>query len=115
LFVRQNRHRLRAEEVVVPDRQEAHQDRQVFFEGRGAEMLVHLVEAVQHGPKVLRSNGEHRRKADRRVHRIPAADPVPELEHVSGVDAEPWQPPKRLSKPRQNDGRPTFVAAETRD
>ena len=38
--------------------------------------------------ETLRTDGEHRREADRRVHRIAAADPVPEAEHVRGVDAE---------------------------
>ena len=37
--------RLRAEEVVVPDRQQAQQQRQVLLRRRGAEMLVHGVEA----------------------------------------------------------------------
>ena len=31
---------------------------------------------------------EHQRQADRRVDRVAAADPVPEAEHVLGVDAE---------------------------
>ena len=51
-------------------------------------MLVHLVEAVEHRAEVLRSDGQHRREADRRVHGIAPADPVPEPEHVGGVDAE---------------------------
>ena len=51
-------------------------------------MLVHLVEAVEHGAEILRSDGNHRRKPYSRVHRITAADPVPELEHIRGVDAE---------------------------
>ena len=88
LLVGQHGHRLGAEEVVVPDRQQAHQHRQVLLERSGAEMLVHLVEAVEHGAEVIRADGQHRREADGRVHRIAPADPVPELEHVGGVDAE---------------------------
>ena len=38
--------------------------------------------------EVLRSDREHGREADRRIHRVAAADPVPEAEHVGGVDAE---------------------------
>ena len=34
------------------------------------------------------ADGRHHRQADRRVHRVAAADPVPEPEHVVGVDAE---------------------------
>src|ERR1035437_3271302 len=45
-------------------------------------------EAVQHGAKVIRAYGCHGRKADRRVHRVATAYPVPELEHVRRIDAE---------------------------
>ena len=88
LLVGQHRHGLGAEEVVVPDRQQAHEHRQVALERRGAEVLVHLVEAVEHGAEVLRADGKHRRKADRRIHGVAPADPVPEPEHVGRVDAE---------------------------
>ena len=60
------------------------------FRSNGArpEVLVHRVEAGEHGAEVLGADREHRREADRRVHRVAAADPVPEPEHVGGVDAE---------------------------
>ena len=64
------------------------QHRQVPLERRGAEVLVHRVEAGQHLAEVLRADRDHRRQADRRVHRVAAADPVPEPEHVGRVDAE---------------------------
>src|ERR1700733_9739012 len=67
LLVWQYRRRLRAEEIIVPERQQPHQARQVLMERRGAEMLVHLVEAAEHGRKMLWADGEHRRKADGRV------------------------------------------------
>ena len=51
-------------------------------------MLVHVVKARQHGAELLGADGDHRRQPDRRVHRVAAADPVPEPEHVLGVDAE---------------------------
>ena len=51
-------------------------------------MLIHGVEAGQHLEEAFGADGDHRRQADRRVHRIAAADPVPELEHVARVDAE---------------------------
>ena len=69
-------------------RQQGHEHRQVPLERRGAEVLVHLVEAVEHRAEVLRADGEHGREANRRVHRIAPAHPVPEAEHVGGVDAE---------------------------
>jgi hypothetical protein len=40
-------------------------------------VLVHLVKAIEHGLEILRTNGEHGRESDRRVHRVAAADPVP--------------------------------------
>ena len=88
LLVGQDRDGLGAEEIVVPDGQQAHEHRQIALERRGAEMLVHLMEAVEHGAEVVRADGKHRRQADRRVHGIAPADPVPELEHVRGIDAE---------------------------
>src|SRR4029077_417794 len=54
LLVRKDRYGRCAEEVVVPNSQQPHQNRQVAFKGRCAEVLVHLVEAVQHGAEVIR-------------------------------------------------------------
>ena len=88
LLVGQHGDGLGAEEIVVPDREQPHQHRQVALERRGAEMLVHLVEAVEHGAEIVRADGEHGREADGRIHGIAAADPIPEAEHVGGVDAE---------------------------
>ena len=77
-----------AEEVVVPNAQESHEHRQVPLKGGGAEVFVHLVETVQHGAKVIRADGHHRRKSDRRIHGVASADPIPEPEHVGGINAE---------------------------
>jgi hypothetical protein len=51
-------------------------------------MLVHGVESGKHVAKIVRANGYYRGQADRAVHRIAAADPVPEAEHIRGIDAE---------------------------
>ena len=51
-------------------------------------MLVDRVEPVEHRAKVLRTDRDHGRKPDRRVHRVASAHPVPEAEHVLRVDAE---------------------------
>ena len=113
LLVRQDRDGLGAEEVVVPDSQQTHEHRQVALERRGAEVLVHLVKAIEHGAEILRPDGEHGRKADRRVHRVAPADPVPEPEHVGGVDAE-FRHFRRIG--RDGDkmlGDRLFVAAQT--
>src|SRR5262249_38370936 len=84
----QHRQGFRAQEVVVPHGEQAHEPRQVAVEWRGSKVLVHLLEAAEHGPEVFRSYGDHRRQADCRVHRVAPADPVPELEHVGGINSE---------------------------
>ena len=88
LVVRQDGDGLALEEVRVPDREQAQDDRQVPLERRRSEVLVDRVEAGEHPAEVFRADGDHRREADRRVHRVAAADPIPELEHVRRVDAE---------------------------
>ena len=75
--------------------------------GRGAEVLVHLVEAGEHRAEVVGADREHRREADRRIHRVAAADPVPEAEHVGGVDAELRHLRRRWSTPRRSASPPT--------
>ena len=114
LLVRQHRDRLGAEEIVVPDAQQAHEHRQVALERRGAEMLVHLVEAVEHGAEILRADGQHGRKADRRIHGVASAHPIPEAEHVGGIDAE-LRHFRRVGGHRDKVlGHGFFVAAQTR-
>ena len=88
LVVRQDGDRLGAEEVGVPDGQEPQEDRQVALERGRPEVLVHRVEAGEHRAELPGADRDHRREADGRVHRVATADPVPELEHVRGVDAE---------------------------
>src|SRR5512132_2600301 len=63
LLIGQHRHGLCAEEVVVPDGQEAHEHRQIALKRSGAEMFVHLMEAIQHSAEVIRADGKHRREA----------------------------------------------------
>ena len=51
-------------------------------------MLVNLMKAAEHGATAVRADGKHRREADRLVHGVPSAYPVPEAKHVGGIDAE---------------------------
>ena len=51
-------------------------------------MLVHGMETGEHRAEILWPNGDHCRKTDGRIHRIASSDPIPELKHVGGVDAE---------------------------
>ena len=65
-------------------------------------MLVHLVEAGQHGAEIVRPDGEHGREPDGRIHRVAPADPVPEAEHVGRVDAELRHLLRHWSRRRRN-------------
>src|SRR6266481_3027667 len=69
---------LRTKKIVVPDSEQTHQNGQVPVERRGAKMFVYRVEAGKHRAEVVRTNRDHRRKTDRRVHRITSSHPVPE-------------------------------------
>jgi len=55
-------------------------------------MLVHRMEARQQSMECLGADGDHRAQADRTVHAVAAADPIPEPEHVLRVDAEGADP-----------------------
>src|SRR4051812_32733485 len=88
LLVWQYRDGFRTKEIAVPDTQDAHQYGQVALERRSAEVLVHLVKAFQHGPEVFRTDGDHSREPDGRVHGVSPPDPIPEPEHISCVDTE---------------------------
>ena len=79
---------LGAEEVGVPDVEQPHQQRHVARRRRGAEVLVHGVEAGEQLGEALRADGHDQRGADGGVDGVAAADPVPEAEGVVGVDAE---------------------------
>src|SRR5215510_12978460 len=59
LLIGQHRHGLRAEEVVVPDGQEAHEYRQIALKRSCTEMFVHLMETIQHGAEILWADGNH--------------------------------------------------------
>src|SRR5437773_4780683 len=65
LLVGQHGERLRAEEIVVPDGEQPEEHRQVALKRRGAKVLVHAVEAIEHRAKMLRPDGE--RSEERRV------------------------------------------------
>src|SRR5215470_7446442 len=88
LLVGKDRNGSRVEKIGVPDSDQSHQNRQISLKRSSAEVLVHLMESVQHGPEILRTNGDHRRKANRRIHRVAPTNPVPESKHVGRVNAE---------------------------
>jgi hypothetical protein len=75
-------------EVVVPDSDESQDDGEVLLEGSLLEVLVHLVGSGKELLKVLVADGEGDRETDGGPEGVSSTDPVPELEHVVGGDAE---------------------------
>ena len=88
LFVRQHSDGLRAEEVVVPDANRPISTGRLRSNGAVRKCSSISWKPSEHGAEIVRPDGDHGGKADGRIHRITAADPVPETEHVGGVDAE---------------------------
>ena len=79
---------LGAEVVAVPDAEQAHDDRDIFLQRRGAEMLVGHERPFEKLLEVVEADGQGDGKPDGRPQGIPAAHPVPEHEHVGRIDAE---------------------------
>jgi hypothetical protein len=88
LVVRQDRVRFSAPEVRVPDAEQRHHYRKVALERGRAEMLVDVVRALEKLLEAVHPDRERDRQPDRRPQGITPAHPVPEFEHVGGVDAE---------------------------
>ena len=106
LVVGQDGVRSGAEEVVVPDA-EQRQDTGRFSLQRRVRKCSSIAWApASSSSKRSMPTIERDRQADRRPQRVAAADPVPEPEHVGGVDAELARPPPRWSRGRRSASRP---------
>ena len=92
LRIRQDGLGVAPEIVAVVDPDHGQQHRCVAIEGCGAEVLVDHVEPVEELAEPVRADQDHQRQPDRRVDRVAPTDPVPEPEHVVGVDAEGGDP-----------------------
>ncbi len=66
VVIRQNRVRLGAEKIVVPDSQQRQDHRHVLRQRRMAKMFVHLVRAFQQLGEAFRAHRQHDRQSDRR-------------------------------------------------
>ena len=64
LIVGQHGMGLRLPEVVIPDAQQTHQDREIVFQGGLREMSVHGVKPIQHLKKPIGADGHHHRQPD---------------------------------------------------
>ena len=76
------------EEVVVPHADEGEDHRHVLVGRGGLEVLIHFVGALVELHVVLEADAQRNREADGRPQGVTATDPVPEFEHVRGVDTE---------------------------
>jgi len=88
LVIRQDRVRLGAEEVRIPDAEHREDRRHVPLERRGAEVLVHLERPGEQLLERVHPDGARDRQPDRAPQRVAPADPVPERKHVLRIDAE---------------------------
>mmetsp|Transcript_17218 Transcript_17218/g.43891 ORF Transcript_17218/g.43891 Transcript_17218/m.43891 type:complete len:430 (-) Transcript_17218:352-1641(-) len=88
LVVRQQRVCFRAKKVVVPHAQEGEGRWDVVLERRSGKVLVHVVRACKKLHEVGHADGQGDGHADAAPQRVAAPHPVPELEHVVGVDAK---------------------------
>src|SRR5215472_252748 len=88
LLIRKNSDSVCAKEVVVPEADQPHEYGEVLLKWSSAKMLIQLMESVQHGPEMVGTDGQHRGKANRRIHGVAPADPIPEFKHVGRIDPE---------------------------
>ena len=88
LRVGQDRVGVGAEEVRVPDVEQAHEQRDVVRGRSGREVLVHRAETGEEVLETIRTDREGEGGADRRIHGVATADPAPEAEGVVRIDAE---------------------------
>src|SRR3984957_1754132 len=66
------------ENIAVPDAEQPHQDRDVPFDRRLAEVLVDFVAAAEKFVEAVRPDRDRKRQPDAGPDRIAAADPIPE-------------------------------------
>lgn len=60
----------------------------IFRQRCSAEMIIHIVRALEQLFKVLKTNGQANGQANGRPERVTAAHPIPEAEHVGAVDTK---------------------------
>ena len=88
LVVREHRVAGSAEEVVVPHADEGEDNREVLVDRSGLEMLIHFVGALVELHVVVETDAEGDGETDCRPQGVTATHPVPEFEHVGGVNTE---------------------------
>ena len=82
LSIGHHRPRRSPQAVAVEDMRQPQQDRRVALQGRDAEVVVHRRSAGQKVREDLRPQADGAAQADSRPHRVAAAHPVTEAEHL---------------------------------
>src|ERR1041385_772465 len=59
LVIRKHRDCSSTQKIIVPNREQPHEHRQIAVEGRASEMPIHLMKTREHGAEVFRSDREH--------------------------------------------------------
>eukprot|EP00128_Syssomonas_multiformis_P005248 Colp12_sorted_trinity150504_noHs@27928 len=76
------------EEIVVEDADKSEKDRDVLLKWCSGEVVVDVVSTSKKLLKVIHADAASDGEADGAPERVATANPVPESEHVHGVDAE---------------------------
>src|SRR5690606_28882604 len=76
------------EKVVVPHAKQRHDNRDVLFKRRFPEMGVARVGPLEQLLEVFVTDAEYNGKSDSTPQRIPAAYPIPKLEHILRIDTK---------------------------
>ena len=88
LVVRQNSLRISPKEIVIPNAQQRQNYGDIFLKTCRTEVIVHVVSTGEELLKILKTDKAGNRKSDGGPQRIATADPIPEAEHIFGVNAK---------------------------
>lgn len=88
LVIGKNGLSLRTKEVVVPNTQDSHNNRQVLVQWGSLEVVIHFMSTAKQFMEVVKANVDGNRQADGRPERVTSTNPVPETEHVLGIDTK---------------------------
>ena len=88
LIVWKNRKSLRSQKIRIPNSNKRHKHWKIFCKWSRSEMFIHFVETTKHFFESCRSNCNHRRESDCRIHRVSPADPIPETKHICSIDSK---------------------------
>ncbi len=88
LVVGNHRMGIGAQEIAVPHAQQRQRDRHVALEIGFPKMTIHGVPSVEQRLECVHADCQCHRQPHGRPQRVAPANPIPELEDVSGIDAE---------------------------